>query len=351
MKALGTMKKISLLNAVLLLFALNVSLMAGADDDPTPTDKWINAYGDSCLLNGQPLPVGAIIQAYDQDGILCGKDIVREARHYGFMPVYRDDLYTDTVEGASQGEPITLKINGLPTTHEGPDSIYWSKNGDPYKVNLSASQVISMNLTSPAGEFAFPGQVLTYVFQVENTGSGIDLYDLEAVSQHGWTATIDGGTPSEYADAGEIVDISISLAVPSDIFVDITDTLSLTVTSRMDNTVSQVGKTVTTVVATSAEDEYSIIPDEFSLSQNFPNPFNPETVISYSLEKGGEVRLIIYNILGQPVDKLVDEHQDAGNYRIIWNSQNTGRMLPSGVYFYRLNVGELTLTRKMVLLK
>ncbi|HEQ99532.1 MAG TPA: T9SS type A sorting domain-containing protein [candidate division Zixibacteria bacterium] len=351
MKALSIMKKITLLNSVFLVFALTVSLSAGADDDPTPTDKWINAYGDVCTLNGQPLPIGAIIQAYDQDGILCGKDTVHEAGHYGFMPVYKDDIYTDTVEGASQDEPITLKINGLPTLHLGPASIYWSKNGDPYWVNLSASQNISMNLTSPPGQFGSPGQQLSFDFQVENTGSGIDLYDLEAVSRYGWGTQIASGNPSEYADSGEVITISVILSVPVDIFADITDTLFLTVSSRMDNTVSMTGKTTATITPTAAEDEYSIIPDEFSLSQNFPNPFNPETVISYSLEKGGQVNLEIYNILGQPVDKPVDEYQDAGDYSVVWNSQNSGRMLPSGVYFYRLSVGELTLTRKMVLLK
>ncbi len=352
MKALCTMKKITLLNAVLLLFAMTVSLSASADDVPDPTDKWISAYGGECLLNGQPLPVGAIVQAYDPDGVLCGKFIVDDPGHYGFMSVYKDYAGSDKDEGANQGDPITLVVNETVTVELGPESPVWSENGDPYNVNLSATQDISMDLTTPGGQFTSPGQKLVYLFQVENTGSGIDLYDLEAVSEHGWTTEIENGTPSEYADEGEIIDIKVRVTIPNDIFASVIDSLSLTITSRMDNTVSQVGKTISTIIVTSAEDENSsVIPDAFSLSQNYPNPFNPETVISYSLEKGGNVHLQIYNLLGQSVDELVNEYQDAGEYRVAWNSRNSGQALPSGVYFYRLTVDELTLTRKMVLMK
>ncbi len=94
-------------------------------------------------------------------------------------------------------------------------------------------------------------------------------------------------------------------------------------------------------------------PDEFSLQQNFPNPFNPITTISYRLPKSAIVNLSIYNIAGQLVEILVNEQKDAGLYSVQWNTRNVG----SGLYFYRISTGssveagEFTETKKCVILK
>lgn len=91
----------------------------------------------------------------------------------------------------------------------------------------------------------------------------------------------------------------------------------------------------------------------FSLSQNYPNPFNPETTIQYQLPQTGNVTLSIFNLLGQEVRTLVHEHQTAGSYSIVWDGKNDiGELVTSGMYFYKLQVGESFLvTRKMLLLK
>ena len=90
----------------------------------------------------------------------------------------------------------------------------------------------------------------------------------------------------------------------------------------------------------------------FSLEQNFPNPFNPETVIRYSLLRASEVRVSIYNILGQKVRTLVDGRETAGQKSIIWDGKNErGEEVSSGIYFYRLEAEEFVQTKKMLLLK
>ena len=91
----------------------------------------------------------------------------------------------------------------------------------------------------------------------------------------------------------------------------------------------------------------SIEPDGFYLDQNYPNPFNPETVISYSLNENRFVSLIVFDALGKEVAALVNEKQNAGNYSVTFNKSN----LPSGVYFYRLESGDQSLVRKMLLIK
>ncbi len=102
------------------------------------------------------------------------------------------------------------------------------------------------------------------------------------------------------------------------------------------------------VVEISTDDAGQTVPIDPSLSQNYPNPFNPTTTIAYSLPEANQVTLTIYNILGQEVATLLDnQYQEAGNYTIQWNTTDHA----SGIYFYRLVVGQAVETKKMVLLK
>jgi len=89
------------------------------------------------------------------------------------------------------------------------------------------------------------------------------------------------------------------------------------------------------------------IPANYLLSQNYPNPFNPSTSISYSLPKSGYVTLKVFNILGNEVTTLVNEAKAAGQYNVEFNASN----LPSGIYFYKIQSGSFTETKKMILLK
>lgn len=91
----------------------------------------------------------------------------------------------------------------------------------------------------------------------------------------------------------------------------------------------------------------SQIPQSYELSQNYPNPFNPSTKIKYQLPKEGKVKIIIYNVLGKEVFTLVNSVQQAGRYEINFNAAD----LSSGVYFYRLESGNFTDLKRMILLK
>ena len=94
------------------------------------------------------------------------------------------------------------------------------------------------------------------------------------------------------------------------------------------------------------------VPLNFALSQNYPNPFNPETVIPYQLPETGEVSLVIYNILGQPVREPMRARKNAGFYRAMWDGQDRfGRPVSSGIYLVRMVAGEFSAVRKVLLLK
>jgi len=95
-------------------------------------------------------------------------------------------------------------------------------------------------------------------------------------------------------------------------------------------------------------DEVTIgIPNEYSLSQNYPNPFNPSTKIDYDIPFDGIVNIVVYDLSGREVSKLVNEFRDAGFHTLDFNGSNVS----SGVYFYRMSAGKFIQTKKMLIVK
>ncbi len=89
------------------------------------------------------------------------------------------------------------------------------------------------------------------------------------------------------------------------------------------------------------------IPVEFSLSQNYPNPFNPSTKIAFDIPTESSVKIEVYDITGKRIEELVNENMKAGSYEVDWNASK----LSSGTYFYRIQAGRFTETKKMILVK
>jgi hypothetical protein len=94
------------------------------------------------------------------------------------------------------------------------------------------------------------------------------------------------------------------------------------------------------------------LPTTFEVSQNYPNPFNPVTTIAYSLLKRSHVKIEVFSVLGQRVKTLVDRDESAGSYAITWDGRSeNGKMISTGVYFYRFQADDFVETKKMLLLK
>lgn len=99
-------------------------------------------------------------------------------------------------------------------------------------------------------------------------------------------------------------------------------------------------------------EQHNLVPLQFDLSQNYPNPFNPTTAIRYTIPEAGRVRLRVFDLVGREVASLVDEEEVAGSYLINWRgTDNYGRPLASGVYFYKLDGSGEQITKKLILLK
>jgi hypothetical protein len=105
--------------------------------------------------------------------------------------------------------------------------------------------------------------------------------------------------------------------------------------------------TVTVKSPLDADDDRFSLPNNLELRQNFPNPFNPSTTISFTLPERSHVTLTIYNILGQEIETLVDEIRNPGVQEVIWQASK----MASGIYFYRLFYQNQVFTKKMALLK
>jgi hypothetical protein len=104
---------------------------------------------------------------------------------------------------------------------------------------------------------------------------------------------------------------------------------------------------VTVDVQSGVDDGVSDLPREFALYQNYPNPFNPVTSVKFALPEQSEVKIEIFNLLGQKILTLSEGLMPAGNHSIDWDGSRTA----SGIYYYKLTAGDFTCVKKMTLLK
>jgi Secretion system C-terminal sorting domain len=99
--------------------------------------------------------------------------------------------------------------------------------------------------------------------------------------------------------------------------------------------------------ATAVSNISNTLPKQYSLSQNFPNPFNPTTQIRFSIPEASNVKLTIYDAIGREVGVLVNNYLAAGTYNYTWNA----RSFASGIYFYRIEAKNFVMVKKMILIK
>ena len=148
------------------------------------------------------------------------------------------------------------------------------------------------------------------------------------------------GGETTIGGSGELATITFRRLQPSAVLLDFAD---VDIRDAENNRITAASRGVTAPAS---------VPMTYALSQNIPNPFNPETRIAYQLPQSGHVTLRIYNIQGQSVRTLVDDSKPAGYHTVVWDGTDEfGKRAASGIYFYRMASGDFNVTRKMVLLK
>jgi len=121
--------------ALISLLVLALTLAHGsarASNSP----EWVNFFSTNATFLGQPVQVGAVIAAFDPQGVQCGQCTVKAEGKYGVLPCYRDDDTTPEDDGADPGDVISFTINGLPAVASGPDDPIWTSHGDRREVDL-----------------------------------------------------------------------------------------------------------------------------------------------------------------------------------------------------------------------
>lgn len=234
--------------------------------------------------------------------------------------MYQNEVYRSTDSGLSWSSILLIGI-------------------DAFGCNKSGLIFISgMHWNIPVGPYTF-----------KSTDYGNNWNIVNEYSYHSLTVTGDGevyGYNVDYemqfcSDEGETwIDYNSGLPT-GDIRTLVIDTSGYLFAGTSDGvyrTVSQV---------TSLESGDGELPTEYFLSQNYPNPFNPSTTIMYSIPKGENIGLKVFDILGNELTTLVNEYKAAGKHGVEFD----GSSLPSGIYFYQLNAGNFTQTKKLLLLK
>jgi len=313
--------------------------------------EWHNFYG-GVTFNGQPAPIGSVIDAYDPDSVKCGSwivgvdDTTDPAGVYGFLAVLRDDWTTPNIdEGAVPGDTITFKVNGRVATPSA--TPIWVQNGAADSVDLAATGIVAITgVDYPGTQLGAPGDTVRFLVGVRNDGDGLDFYGVSAVSSVGWQ-TVSPDT-FIYANANDTVYVYFDIIIPTFPGNDTVDNISFSVFSYLD-TSQHVDSTVNLIVSISdvEDDPVAGVPSGFQLYQNYPNPFNPKTTISFTLRSTSEVTLEIYNVLGQQIHSRKLGILPAGDYDVEYDAADA----PSGIYFYRLVTDTGAQVRKMVLLK
>ena len=175
-----------------------------------------------------------------------------------------------------------------------------------------------------------------------NWASGVALDDIQIKATPLWISSSSSGTIQH--EEIETFEFSVSTQelsygeynaniIVEDVYQSLFDTLEVTLTLNL------------------SLDE-DLIPHEFILYNNYPNPFNPSTDIKFSLPNTERVQLIVYDLLGNLVKEMVNEKLSPGEYKYKWSGVNqSGSLVSAGMYLYRIQAGEHRATKKMVLLK
>jgi hypothetical protein len=331
---------------IIILLTLLVGTLFMASGAMAQWPVWTSYYGgytSTTLYNGDPVPYGSIVEIWnihDATEIKVGEDTVWNEGQYGFVEVTNES-------GISTGDPITFYLNGRPTQVLGPDAATMGDMGDRKEVNLSAEGSVQALFSGPENQSGGPGSVLTFTITIDNTGDGIDFYQVtSAVSEHGWLTEFNTGAFT-YVHSGYTGEITFKLLVPPS-FASGSDEVAFSVSSMVDPSVNYSGTALALISPTDVGDDTGDqLPGGFELYQNYPNPFNPTTTIAFELPRASKVTVEVYDLLGGLIERAELGTLNAGRHSYEFAADN----LASGIYLYRLKAGDYSAIKKMALLK
>ncbi len=240
------------------------------------------------------------------------------------------------------GNDLFFQESALREDMLGKEVTSFSPNNIKGVINFYASNVDATNVYNLFVKIKSPTSLPA--FNTENplidisgkiySGTGKKISSFIVTNITNGTSKPDSSVKNKYSADFNIT--AISLLIGSNIIV-----------ATAKDSVGYIGKDTLVVNYSTTDVVDSQIPRIFSLQQNYPNPFNPVTIIKYAVPKTSFVNITVYDLLGREIVKLVNEEKPPGNYNIKFNGSN----LTSGIYFYRLQSGGFSETKKLILLK
>ena len=258
--------------------------------------------------------------------------------------------------GGTAVEGGTINIGGIPSplNFMNGTKIYFPENSlhEDITITFKVPKFGKKQKIKGKEEIVFPDSIITAVtFEVSVNDSVISPYPFEVPLEvsmpfkRGLLSKL-GIEPEDLGmfyvtESGDLVEKGIT-----DIYVDEENNKIRGIITHF----SDIALAQKTDVPTIAEKDD--LPGGFSLSANYPNPFNPRTTISYSLPEASHVKITIYNLIGQHVKSLVNELKPVGTYYIVWDGTDaSGISVTSGLYFYRIEAGNFNQTKKLMMMK
>ena len=285
------------------------------------------------ILNDDWNLIGGVSYQVDVNTIIDEHNLIIPGTIYGFGDGY---FVTETIE---------------------PGYGYWVRstgNGEIILTTGALAKTTSQDFILNANTISINGSELYF---------GVELSDKEKLSyslppkppsgafdvrfKDGWRAVKDYGVV-------EVMPINETLIITYDIMLNAGEHYNWVLSSETldDYVLEDAGEIVVPSSERFTLELRAVVPDTFTLHQNFPNPFNPITTLSYDLPEQAEVTLTIYDLMGREITQLVNTNQQAGFKSVQWDATDSmGRAVSAGVYLYQIQAGEFVQKKKMVLLK
>ncbi len=344
------MKSFAIRTSLKLVAIVAVTTITVALPSRAQAPRFCNFFDSTTSFDGNPVPVGSIIEAFDPNGISCGICIVDTLPgFYGFLSVRDDDPSTLGIdEGANSGDLIRFTINGRNATLDSGNAIWEDQQIRRASLSANSTRIAIAGVSYPHDTLVGYDYTVRFKVGVRNDGDALDFYGISATSQKGYNITEQ--PDFVYADSGEFAyiyfDVVIPLWFPGG---DTTDTITYSVFSYLDPSQTVDSSFVmSSSFSTDIDDGIGdILPSGYVLEQNYPNPFNPTTNISFTLPILSNVRLEFYDIMGREVDLVEFGSMPSGSHSYQFDGSN----LSSGVYFYRLVTDKFIDSKKMLLIK
>ncbi len=259
----------------------------------------------------------------------CESEVAESGGAEANMKIYRKD--------GLNWEEVTTTINTDKNTLTATGQTAFSDYGIGNSGNPMPVELTSFSATQEDNQIILNWETDTeidnYGFEIEraNHPAG-QIFNLTSFTQVGFLEGAgNSNSPKEYTFTDDLTDLS---PIPGAVSYRL---------KQIDNDGSFEYSDVITVET----QNFASLPSEFKLNHNYPNPFNPETVISYNLPEKLNVQLTVFNSLGEKIKTLVNEIEEKGFYRVNFDASG----LTSGIYFYRLEAGSFLVTKKMILAK